>query len=148
MYLNNYQSFLFGAVIIGLVAFVACKKSSETQKIVGFSIKTELSQTENTWFGASNITGVKIKIYEINDRTCTEDLVCVWGGEAWSNLMSGNLTDSISQQIEQSPPKNEIQFKLGNKNYKAVLYDVNVYPNSTKTESNKNATFAVTNTKN
>lgn len=145
MYLNNYQSFIFGAIIIGLLSFVACEKTVETKKIIGFGVKAELAQTKSIWFGADTLTGVKVSVSEIADSRCPEDLICVWAGEAKVKLLAVNKKDSLAIQLSLSAPKDSLNFSLGDKNYKAILSDVNPYPNSTKNQGVKFATFTILN---
>ncbi len=151
MYLNNYQSFTFGAIIIGLLSFVACEKTAETQKIIGFGIKTELAQTESIWFGSDTLTGLKVRVIEIADSRCPNDpnVQCVWAGEAKVKFTATHNTDSVGFDLKISPTENPetdtVSFKLNSKNYQAILYAVNPKPTANNNQGAKFATFTILN---
>lgn len=146
MYLNNYQSFTFGALILGLLSFIACEKTTETNKLVGFGVKADLKQAESVWFGADTLTGLKVTVNKIADSRCPEDVQCVWAGDASVKLLATDLKDSVVLDLKIDPAKNSktdtLQFSLSNKNYKALLYAVNPYPN-TKIKMVKSATLTI-----
>nr|WP_294894235.1 hypothetical protein [uncultured Pedobacter sp.] len=146
MYLNNYQSYTFGIIILGLLSFIACEKTTETSKIIGFGEKVVLQQSDNVWFGADTITGIQIKINEIMDSRCPEDVKCIWAGEANVKLLATDLKDSVSLDLKIDPVKSSktdtVKFTLNSKNYQALLYAVNPYPNS-KNEGVKFATLTI-----
>lgn len=148
MYLNNYQSFIFGAVILGLLSFVACEKTIETNKMVDFGTKAELSQSEEIWFGTDTLTGVKVKLTEIADSRCPEDVQCIWAGEAKVKMLAVSKTDSVNLDLKISPAHSSrtdtLSVLLNSKNYKALLFDVSPYPN-TNNDSEKIAIFTIIN---
>jgi hypothetical protein len=148
MYLSNYQSYAFGAIILGLLSFIACEKTIETSKIIGFGQKAVLKQSQSVWFGADTLTGMQLVVNEITDSRCPNDpnIQCVWAGEATVNLLATDTKDSVSLNLKISPAKNPqtdtVSFSLGNKYYKALLFEVNPYPNS-KNEGAKFATLTI-----
>ncbi|HEX7366606.1 MAG TPA: hypothetical protein VF273_05880 [Pelobium sp.] len=148
MYLNNYQSFIFGAVILGLLSFIACEKTGEANKVVGFGVKTDFKQSESVWFGADTLSGLQITVKEINDSRCPNDpeVQCVWGGEASVKLLATDSKDSLDLMLKIDPAKNSttdtVPFTIGSKQYKALLFSVNPYP-STKIKMVKSATLTV-----
>lgn len=149
MYLNNYQSFIFGTLIIGLLSFVACEKTTEISKILGFGGKAELMQTDSIWFGTDSLTGIKVSVTEIADSRCPEDVQCVWAGEANVDVLASYNEESIKLKLKIDPAKSSktdtVNFTLNSKNYKALLFAVNPYPN-TKIKAVKVATITVLNT--
>lgn len=146
MYLNNKQSFTFGFIILALVFFIACEKTIETSKIIGYGTRVELKQTESIWFGADSLTGLKVTVTEIADSRCPEDVDCVWAGEAKVDLLAVQTQDSVNLKLTIDPTNSykidTLDFTLNSKNYKALLFAVDPYP-STKNEGAKFATLTV-----
>ncbi len=146
MYLNNYQSSIFGFAILGLLSFIACEQTIETNRIVDFGTKTTVSQSKSVWFGTDTLTALHLTVEEIADSRCPEDVQCVWAGEAKVKLLAASKTDTVKLDLVISPEKNSkadtLSFDLNNKNYKALLYSVDPYPN-TKVKGVKTATFTI-----
>ncbi len=148
MYLNNKQSFTFGAIILALLSFIACEKTLETSKIIGFGLKADLAPSESVWFGADTLTGLKVTVTKIEDSRCPEDefVQCVWAGEANVDLLAVEQQDSLSLKLKIDPTKTSktdtLSFTLNSKNYKAVLFAVNPYP-STNNEGSNFATLTI-----
>ncbi|HTN21192.1 MAG TPA: hypothetical protein VL125_11985 [Pelobium sp.] len=143
MYLNNYQSFIFGAVILGILSFIACEKTIETSKIVGFGVNVELAPSESVWFGSDTLSGVYTKVDNIEDSRCPEGAVCVWAGEAKTSLLVVQKQDSVNLNLKLNSPTDSVSFSLNNKSYKAVLTAVNPYPNLKNNTSAKSATLTI-----
>ena len=146
MYLNNYQSSIFGIAILGLLFFIACEKTIETSKVVDFGAKATVYQEKSVWFGTDTLTGVNVTVEEIADSRCAEDVECVWAGEAKVKLMATSKSDTVALDLTISTEKNSktdtLSFGLNDKNYKALLYSVDPYPN-TKIKAVKSATFTI-----
>lgn len=146
MYLNNYQSFAFGFIILGLLSFIACEKTTETSKILEFGKQAELKQTESIWFGSDTLTGVKVKVNEIADSRCPKDVQCVWAGEVTVKLLFSANKDSLNLDLKIVPANkyktDTLSFTLNSKNYKALLFDVTPYPN-TKNQGSKFAALTI-----
>ncbi|MFC5284971.1 hypothetical protein [Pedobacter alpinus] len=149
MYLNNFQSFVYGFFVFVAIGFMACEKTNETKKIVSFGEVVELAKTESIWFGSDTLIGLKFYVDTINDIRCPEDedIACVWAGEALVNVTAYQKSDSTNFTLKLSPTKNfksdTVSFSLNNQSYKGILLKVDPYPNSTKSTVTKSATITV-----
>ncbi|RKD13823.1 hypothetical protein BCY91_09700 [Pelobium manganitolerans] len=145
MYLNNLQSFFFGATLLGLVSFVACEKTVETNKIVPFGTKVELGTAESVWFGADTLNGVEISIIAIDDSRCPIGVNCIWAGEARVQFNATQLnSDTASFELRlPTAKKDTLSFKLNQNYYQAVLFGVKPYPSAQQKNAKSRATISL-----
>ncbi|MEO5909555.1 MAG: hypothetical protein ABIP95_01645 [Pelobium sp.] len=139
MYLNNFQTFAFGSILIFILCFAACEKSTITPDALSFGEKAVLKPNEATYFGSTPENAFKLTIQEISDSRCPEGVNCVWAGEAVVKLSIKNLTDSVAFALKISPSKNSLpdtlDFNIEKQTYRAILYGVNPYPEIKNKES-------------
>lgn len=147
MYLNNFQSYVFGSILLLIMAFAACDKVETGTPIKAFGEKAELSVNDKVWFGADTVNGLKTLVTEISDSRCPENAQCVWVGEAIVKLKINSLTDSTSVNLKIAPVKTSvtdtINFGLNSKTYRAILYSVNPYSNTDEPVIKKIATISI-----
>ena len=147
MYLNNFQSYVFGSILLLIMAFAACDKGETGTPIKTFGEKAELSVNDKVWFGADTLNGLKTLVTEISDSRCPENVQCVWAGEAVVKLKINNLTDSTTVNLKIEPAKNSVtdtvSFTLSAKDYQAILYDITPYPNTEQGVVKKKASISI-----
>lgn len=134
MYLNNVQSFVYSFFIFVAIAFMACEKTYETNKIVSFGEQVEVAQNDFMWFGSDTISGIKVFVNEISDSRCPTNVVCVWEGEAKVSFLANPKSDSVYVSLKfpslTKSSQDTVSFIIKNQTYKAVLSDVYPYPKS------------------
>lgn len=141
MYLNNFQTFAFGSILIFILCFAACEKSSLTPDAVSFGEKAILKSSEAIYFGSTAENAFKLTIQEISDSRCPEAVTCIWAGEAVVKLSIKNLTDSVAFALKISPSKSSgpdtLDFNLQKQAYRAILYNVSPYPKMGNQDTSK-----------
>ena len=143
MYLNNFQSYIFGAILLFVMGFVACEKTATTPNLIAFGKAIELKEAESIYYGTTIEDGVKLGIEEINDSRCPSNVVCIWAGEAVITLNVKGVEDSAKVKLKITPSKNSqpdtLSFNLNNNSYRVILHSVNPFPNTSKSMDSKKA---------
>ncbi len=143
MYLNNFQSYTFGAVLIFMMCFAACEKTPLAINSIPYGQNTDLKAEQTIYFGTTIKDGLKVSVDQISDSRCPLNVTCIWAGEASVRLNIRNLNDSIKVDLKINPAKNSqpdtLVFNLHQSKYQAILYSVNPYPDNSKPSSYPNA---------
>jgi hypothetical protein len=142
MYLNNFQTYIFGSILLLMVCFVACEKSSDDvlQFKLGDSIL--LKSSEEAYIGGTS--KLKLKVNDIKDSRCPADLVCIWGGEVVVKVTVTNSNNySASFDLKQDGKMDTVDFSINSKAYQLILKGVTPYPNTSIVQDSSKAQLLI-----
>lgn len=134
MYLNNLQSYIFGSILLFMVCFVACEKSS-IDSSVSYGTNVQLKTNDKVIFENLNTDKLKLTVTEILDNFCPDNAQCITAGYAEVKLA---ISDSENQNINFSLfygaylgnlrkpafQPDTMDFSLNSKLYRAILQNV------------------------
>lgn len=116
--------------------------SQQNTKSGNLSRSVFLQDNESVHYTVSN-EEVEVRITQINDSRCPQDVVCIWGGEVivsfliptgqTIDLCLGGSTDCISSA----------EFSLNDITYQLILLDVKPYPTTTNGEEKRVVEFTL-----
>ena len=146
MYLSNFQSYLFGFILIIFMGFAACEKSIDELPTSDFNQILKLKKTQEIWIGANQ--QFKISVEEITDSRCPRFVQCITAGNAVVKLkISDNENSLVKFELNSGEKSNfrpdSIDFNLKNKAYRVILNDVTPYPELNKKYSDKEAVLLI-----
>ena len=82
MYLNNLQSYIFGSILLLMVCFAACEKSTDTSPSFDLGESVVIKKAGQVYLSKNTPSQLKIVVNDINDSRCPMNATCVWAGEA------------------------------------------------------------------
>jgi hypothetical protein len=142
MYLNNFQSYIFGAVLLFVMGFVACEKSAENFPVFQMGNSAQIKKSETVWFESE--PKLKLTVDEINDSRCPANVVCVRAGEAKVKITINDLDENLVKftlnfgEASRFKP-DTLDFNLNAKAYRVILSGVNPYPGTGGSPNNSKA---------
>jgi hypothetical protein len=151
MYLNNFQSSVFGATLIimmiFMMCFVGCDEVTTEPQSIRFGESVELKTSQSIYYGSTIENGLKVSVESISDSRCPTNVQCIWAGEAGVNLNIKSRQDSTKIILKISPAKNSqpdtLAFSLNQTAYQAILYSVNPYPDTSKPQGDLKAKITI-----
>ena len=150
MYLNNFQSYTFGAILIFFLCFAACEKGILNGPLLSYGEKVELQKSQSILFGTDTNNGLKLTVNTINDSRCPKDVNCIRAGEAAVKISIYDIKEnSVTFDLyygEKSHFKPDtVNFSIDKKIYKVILFDVNPYPQTRVTQDSLKAKLTLLN---
>ncbi len=70
MYLNNLQSYIFGSILLLMVCFVACEKSTDTSPAYDLGESMVIKKADQVYLSKNTPAQLKIIVNDINDSRC------------------------------------------------------------------------------
>lgn len=150
MYLNNFQSYTFGAILIFFLCFAACEKGILNGPLLSYGEKVELQKSQSILFGTDTNNGLKLTVNTINDSRCPKDVNCIRAGEAAVKITIYDIKEKSATfnlyYGEKSHFKPDtVNFSIDKKIYKVILFDVNPYPQTSVTQDSLKAKLTLLN---
>lgn len=150
MYLNNFQSYTFGAILIFFLCFAACEKGILNGPLLSYGEKVELQKSQSILFGTDTNNGLKLTVNTINDSRCPKDVNCVRAGEAAVkitiyDIKENSATFNLYYGEKSHFKPDTVNFSIDKKIYKVILFDVNPYPQTSVTQDSLKAKLTLLN---
>jgi len=150
MYLNNFQSYTFGAILIFFLCFAACEKGILNGPLLSYGEKVELQKSQSILFGTDTNNGLKLTVNTINDSRCPKDVNCIRAGEAAVkitiyDIKENSATFNLYYGEKSHFKPDTVNFSIDKKIYKVILFDVNPYPQTSVTPDSLKAKLTLLN---
>ncbi len=150
MYLNNFQSYIFGATLIFFLCFAACEKGILNGPLLSYGEKVELQKSQSILFGTDTKDGLKLTINNINDSRCPKDVNCIRAGEAAVkitiyDIKENSATFDLYYGDKSHFKPDTVNFSIDKKAYKVILFDVNPYPQTSTIQDSLKAKLTLLN---
>jgi hypothetical protein len=147
MYLNNFQTYIFGSIIMLFILVIACQKQELNIPSVDFGTKVKIDLNETAIIG-KNDNQLVVKVEQVNDSRCPADVNCISAGDAMVRLMViDNKENQASFDLFYGQKTNfkedTLAFSINQKNYKIILYGVSPYPKAKQKQTDKNVELAI-----
>lgn len=147
MYLNNFQTYIFGSIMVLLLLVIACQKQELNVPSVDFGTKVKIDLNQTAIIG-KNTNQLVVKVEQINDSRCPSDVNCITAGDAMVSLVvidDKEYQTSFDLFIGQKSNFKEdtLAFSINQKNYKMIVFGVSPYPKAKQIQTDKNVELAV-----
>lgn len=116
--------------------------SQQNSKSANLGRSVFLQDNESVRYAISN-EEIEVRMTQINDSRCPQNVVCIWGGEVIVSfliptgdtikLCLGGSTDCVSSN----------EFSVNGNTYQLILLDVKPYPTTTNGEEKKVVEFTL-----
>ena len=147
MYLNNFQTYIFGSIMILLLLVIACQKQESETPSVDFGTKVKIDLNQTAIIG-KNTNQLVVKVEQINDSRCPSDVNCITAGDAMVSLVV--IDDKENQASfdlfigqKSNFKEDTLAFSINQKNYKMIVFGVSPYPTTKQIQTDKNVELAV-----
>jgi hypothetical protein len=147
MYLNNLQSYIFGSILLFMVCFVACEKSSDDSPVFDLGEIVVIKKAEQIYLAKNTSAQLKIMVSDINDSRCPMNATCIWAGEAVVKLSVTNTAEhsaSFDLIYRTDAKKDTVDFSIDQKAYRAILNNVTPYPITGVVQDSSKAEILIT----
>ncbi|TKB98697.1 hypothetical protein [Pedobacter cryophilus] len=135
MYLNNFQSYIFGAVLLFVMGFVACEKSISDLPALELGKTSILKTNQSVNFKSTANDNLKLTVVALIDKFCPKGTTCVVAGYAEAKLTiinqnNQNVAFSLFFGDYYGNPKklgfkpDTLDFNLHQKAYRAILKSI------------------------
>nr|MBC7612632.1 hypothetical protein [Pseudopedobacter sp.] len=147
MYLNNLQSYIFGSILLLMVCFAACEKSSDTSPAFDLGESVVIKKADQVYLAKNTPSQLKIIVNDIKDSRCPMNTTCVWAGEAVVKLIVSNTEEhsaSFDLVYGTDSEKDTVDFSIDQKAYRAILKNVTPYPVAGVSQDSSKAEILIT----